>query len=94
MDLVIIRINGILDNKFLERIIEVVGEESIPIIEKNYIEDSNSPEPDYSELASLRNAVVSLQNTDEEKLLLHFAILSESDKSLVLDLIGRLSNTR
>lgn len=86
--------NGILDNKFLERIIEVVGEESIPIIEKNYIEDSNSPEPDYSELASLRNAVVSLQNTDEEKLLLHFAILSESDKSLVLDLIGRLSNTR
>lgn len=85
--------NEILDNEFLERIIEVVGEESIPIIKKKYIEATNSLEPDYSELASLRNAVVSLQNTNEEKLLLHFAILSESDKSLVLNLIGRLSNS-
>lgn len=84
--------DSIYDEKFLQRIIAVLGEKFIEKLGENYILDRYSDNVDYSNLGPLRNAVISLTHSQEEELLLHFAVLSKENKTIILNLIKSLAH--
>lgn len=82
--------DDIIDNDFYKRIVAVLGEDFTENLKRNYSENLNSDSPDYSRLGTLRNAVVSVSHSEEEKLLLYFAVLSRENKSSILTLMKNL----
>lgn len=82
--------DDILDEDFLKRIVDVIGENSIEIIKNNYKETYSTGEIDYSNLGPIRNAVMSLAHLKEEKLLLYFLALNNENKNIILSLMKNL----